>query len=110
MKQKATIHLPKLNTDGKPVTDKYGKAIIAKSITTKARVQFKSQIVKDPKGREHEVAIEIDVPPGINPKVGTDIGYVTVGGSSGEGTIRAKEEATNLAGTKVYYRTVFVDG
>ncbi|MTW85622.1 hypothetical protein F3157_08095 [Virgibacillus dakarensis] len=109
MRQKVTVNVPILGENGQPITDKYGKPK-TKQIDSKARVQFKSQLVRDAKGRERQVNLEIDLPSGFNPDNGTELDYETMAGDKGRGTIVAKDEATNLAGSKVYYRTVFVDG
>lgn len=109
MKQKVTANIPVLDGNGEPITDKYGRPQ-TNEIHSKARVQFKSQLVRDANGREHQVNLEIDIPRNFNPDVGTTVDYVTAAGDKGNGTIRAKEEILNLTGSKVFYRTVFVDG
>lgn len=109
MRQKVTANVPVLDNNGKPITDKYGRPQ-TKAIESKARVQFKSQLIRDANGQERRTSLEIDLPKEFNPGQGDGIDYVTADGDKGNGTIVAKEEATNLAGSKVYYRTVFVDG
>jgi len=109
MKQKVNANVPYLDNNGKPIIDKYGRPK-TKAIESKARVQFKSQLIRDANGQERRTSLEIDLPRDFNPSQGTEIDYVAMGGDKGSGTIVAKEESTNLAGSKVYYRTVFVDG
>lgn len=109
MKQLVTAHIPLLNDEGKPINDKYGRPQ-TETIISKAGVQFKSQIVLDTTGSERQANVEIDLPTNFNPSVGTKIDYLTIAGEKGSGTILSKDEATNLARNKVYYRTVFVDG
>src|SRR5699024_4665180 len=109
MRQKVTANVPILDEDGQPIIDKYGRPQ-TKAIQSKARVQFKSQLVRDAMGREHQVNLEIDLPRTFNPDVGTKVDYVTIAGNEASGTIRAKEEAINLSGSRVHFRTVFVDG
>lgn len=109
MNQMITAHIATLDAAGKPIPDKYGRPQTSEK-TSKARVQFKSQVVKDAQGVEHRVSLEIDIPPGFNPDVGTAVDYATIDNRAYSGTIRAKEEATNIPATKVYYRTIFVDG
>ncbi|MDY0395424.1 hypothetical protein ACFSMW_13510 [Virgibacillus halophilus] len=109
MRQKVTAYMPVLGDDGKPIRDKYSKPK-TKPIDSKARVQFKSQLVRDANGRERRVSLEIDLPSDFNPGQGIELDYVTVEGDTGRGTIVAKDETTNIAGNKVYYRTVYVDG
>ncbi len=109
MRQEVTANVPILDGNGEPITDKYGKPL-TKEIESKARVQFKSQLVRDANGQERRVNLEIDIPKNFNPGQGDGIDYVTAGGAKGSGTIVAKDEATNLSGSKVYYRTVYVNG
>lgn len=109
MRQKVTANVPVLDEIGQPIVDKYGRPQ-TKEIKSKARVQFKSQLVRDANGRERRVNLEIDLPRDFNPESGIELDYVTIDGKEGTGTIVAKDEATNLSGSRVYYRTVFVDG
>ncbi|OAK70093.1 hypothetical protein [Lederbergia galactosidilytica] len=109
MRQKVTVHFPVLDEKGQPVKDKYGKPL-TKPKTSKARVQFKTSLIRDAKGEERRVSLEIDMPPSFNPPDGTKVEYTTMGGQKAEGTIITKDEAVNLAGSKVYYRTAYVDG
>lgn len=109
MRQKVIANVPILGDNGKLIKDKYGRPQ-TEPIESKARVQFKSQLIRDANGRELRVNLEIDLPRDFNPDSGTELDYVTIDGKEGTGTIVAKDEATNLSGSKVYYRTVFVDG
>jgi hypothetical protein len=109
MPHKINAHVPVLDGNGKPITDKYGKPQ-TKAIDSKARVQFKSQLIRNSDGREHQVNLEIDLPPGFNPDEGTEVDGKDASGNPFKGTIKAKEDIINLTGSKVHYRTVFVDG
>lgn len=109
MRQWVTAFFPVLDENGQQVKDKYGRPL-TEAKTSKARVQFRSQVVYDAQGRERRVNLEIDMPPTFNPPVGTKVEYMMVDGRKAEGTIQAKDEAMNLSGSKVYYRTVYVDG
>lgn len=109
MRQQVTAHIPIFDENGEPTKDKYGRDTTEPK-TSKARVQFKSSIIRDAKGEEKRVTLEIDMPPDFNPPNGSKIEYVTMDGEKAEGTIIVKDEAVNLAGSKVYYRTAYVDG
>ena len=109
MKQKVTAHMPVLDENGEPIRDKYDRPV-TETKTSKARVQIKNNVVLDTIGSEKLANVEIDLPPAFNPEAGSQIEYVTIAGNKGSGTIISKDEATNIAGSKVYYRTVFVDG
>ncbi|HLR58914.1 MAG TPA: hypothetical protein VK094_00350 [Pseudogracilibacillus sp.] len=108
MRQEVTANVPILDENGKQIIDKYGKPK-TKPIESKARVQFKSQLVRDAQGQERQVSLEIDLPSRFNPDSGTEIDYVTIAGDTGKGTIASKDEVTNISGSKIYYRTVYVD-
>lgn len=110
MKQRVIASIPVLGPDGKVITDEFGRPLNPREVDSKARVQFKSQLVQDAQGQEHRVALEIDIPPDFNPDVGTEVEYQMIDGRTAKGVIRAKDEAVNLSGSTVYYRTVFVDG
>lgn len=109
MRQEVISKIPVLDEDGKWVVNKYGKPK-TEEIESKARVQFKSQLIADAQGRERQVNLEIDLPSEFNPDIGTELTYKTIAGDEGKGTIVNKEESTNISGSKVYFRTVFVDG
>lgn len=109
MRQRVIVFIPILDEDGKPVTEKYGKEKL-REVSSKARVQFKSQLIRDANGVERLVALEIDLPTNCNPPIDAKMEYTAVGGQKSKGTIIAKDEAVNLSGNKVYYRTVYVDG
>ncbi|GIN93326.1 hypothetical protein J22TS1_43770 [Siminovitchia terrae] len=109
MRQQVTAHIPILDENGEPIKDRYGRPM-TETKTSKARVQFKSSIIRDAKGEEKRITLEIDMPPDFNPPNGSKIEYVTMDGEKAEGTIIVKDEAVNLAGSKVYYRTAYVDG
>lgn len=109
MPHEITAHMPVLDEQGNPITDKYGKPKTEPKHSS-ARVQFKSQLVRTADGREHQVNLEIDLPPNFNPDEGTEVEGLDAGGNPFKGTIKAKEDIISLMGNKVHYRTVFVDG
>ena len=109
MNQVVIANVPIVNENGEQITDKYGRPKTEKQ-NSAARVQYRSQVVYDAQGQEQRVNLEIDLPPAFNPPVGSVIEYTTISGEYAQGTIRAKAEATNLAATRIYYRTVYVDG
>lgn len=110
MKQRVVAFIPNVDSKGRFAYDEFGKPLKQRSDQSKARIQYKSQLVQDAQGQEHRVALEIDLPPEFNPDVGTEVEYQMIDGRTAKGVIRAKDEAVNLTGSKVYYRTVYVDG
>ncbi len=110
MPHEITAHMPILDEYGDPISrDKHGKPKTEEKQSV-ARVQFKSQLVRTADGREHQVNLEIDLPPNFNPEEGTEIEGKDAGGNPFKGTIKAKEDIISLMGSKVHYRTVYVDG
>lgn len=109
MRQKIWFDYPVYDDEGNPIKDRYGK-IKTEPKESKARVQFKSNIVKDAKGEERRTSVEVDLPTSFNPTVGAGYEYTDSDGNTTTGTLISKDEAINLAGTKVYYRTVYCDG
>lgn len=109
MRQKVSLLLPVIGDDGKAVKDVYGKPKTQK-VESKARVQRTSKVIQDAQGTEHRIALEIDLPPEVNPKSGVSIEFTEISGEVLTGVIRSKEESVNLSGSKVYFRTVLVDG
>src|SRR5690606_15400988 len=95
MNQSIVANVAVLDENGKPITDKYGKPKTS-PVHSKARVQFKSQVVRDAQGVEHRINLEIDIPPGFNPDVGTSVEYTDIANRTYSGVIRAKDEATNI--------------
>lgn len=109
MNQKVSLLVPLLDSDGEQITDRNGRPV-TRNVESKARVLFKTQLVADSEGRERRVNLEIDLPREVDPASGTDISYITIAGVIGKGVIVTKEEITNIAGNKIYFRTVYVDG
>lgn len=109
MRQRIVYHAVKTDEQGNPIEDKFGRPQTIKTESV-ARVQRRSRVVADSKGTERRISLEIDLPPDVNPNIGLELEFEEPGGEWGKGTIVTKDEAINLTGTRVYYRTVFVDG
>lgn len=109
MRQRIIANVPELDAQGEPITDRYGEPVTVER-DSKARVQYKAQTVFNAQGEEKRVNLEIDIPTDFNPPTGTRVKAQTIGGEWVEGDIEAKDEATNLTASKIYYRTVYVNG
>lgn len=109
MRQECSIYQPLTDSTGKPILDKYGKpkTVVFKSV---ARVRRKGNLIITKAGTETNTNIEIDVPQSTRVKDGDKIDFVDMDGVKGTGTVISYEEATNLTGSRVLFRTVFVDG
>ena len=105
MRQQVTVKTPALDGQGNPVTDDYGKPQLD-SQTTKARVQHSTKLVTDQQGQEFQTMLEVDLPPDVPITYGTEITYTDLMGQTSTGKVRTMEESTNLAGSKVFFRTV----
>jgi hypothetical protein len=102
MKQDVIVNVPRLgekNEYGKPLTD---------PLRTKARVQYSTRTVKGTNGQTFESTLEVDLPADVPVWYGTEIEYTDYAGKVTKGLVVAMSESTNLSGTKVFFRTVFV--
>jgi hypothetical protein len=102
MKHSVVVRVPRLgekNEYGKPLKD---------PVSTNARVLYSTRTVKGTNGQTFETSLEVDLPPDIPVGYGTEIEYTDYAGKVTKGMVIAMTESTNLAGTKVYFRTVFV--
>jgi hypothetical protein len=102
MKQFVTVYVPRLGEK-----DEYGKPL-KDPLTTKARVQYSTRTVKGTNGQTYETTLEVDLPSDVPVGYGTEIQYTDYVGKVTKGLVIAVNESTNLAGTKVFFRTVFV--
>lgn len=100
MNQEVTLMSP---TDKK---DNYGRPILVPSVS-RARVQFSSRVVQGADGQHYETSLEVDLPPEILVKYGTEIHYQDAFGLT-KGKVISMNESTNLSGRKVYFRTVYI--
>lgn len=88
--------------------DDYGRPILTEQ-NVKARVQFTSRTIEGTDGNTYQSNLEVDLMPDIPVKYGTKAKYVDPDTQIvTEGTVVAIDEARNLAGTKVFFRTVFI--
>jgi len=109
MRQTCSIYQPLFNVDGTPLLDKYGKPKTIK-VESVARVRRKGNLIITKAGTETNTNIEIDVPQSTKVKDGDKVDFVDMDGVRGTGTVISYEEATNLSGSRVLFRTVYVDG
>lgn len=102
MRQSITLLIP---SDEK---DDYGRPITQDQIV-KARVQFTSRTIESSDGNTYQSNLEVDLMPDVPVKYGTKAKYEDpVTEIVTEGTVIAIDESRNLAGTKVFFRTVFI--
>ncbi|WP_414049777.1 hypothetical protein [Macrococcus animalis] len=109
MRQTCSVYQSLFNVDGTPLLDKYGKPKTIK-VESIARVRRKGNLIITKTGTETNTNIEIDVPTSTMIKDGNKIDFVDMDGIRGTGTVINYEEATNLTGSRVLFRTVYVDG
>ncbi|MFC0188486.1 hypothetical protein ACFFJY_09325 [Fictibacillus aquaticus] len=107
MRQKVTLMVPMTTPDGKVIKDDYGRPKLS-AREVKARVQKTVRVIKGADGTEKEASLEVDLMPDINVVEGTEIQYKDVFDVLTKGAVIAVNESTNLAGTKVFFRTVYI--
>jgi hypothetical protein len=86
--------------------DQYGRPVLS-PVQTKARVQFSTRLIRGTDGQEYETSLEVDLPSNVAVKHGTEIEYSDAFNGT-KGKVIAMNESTNLAGNKVYFRTVYI--
>lgn len=109
MNQRVLVHRAIKSYGNNTLTDKYGRPLTEK-VESKARVRRKSNLIITTSGTETNTNIEIDVPSQMIVKEGEEISYIDMDGNDGTGKVISYEEATNVTGSRVLFRTVFVDG
>ncbi len=109
MNQRCLIYKTVADESGVPKTDKYGRPLTS-TLESKARVRRKSNLIITSSGTETNTNIEIDVPSQMIVKEGEEIHFIDMDGNDGSGRVVSYEEATNVTGSRVLFRTVFVDG
>lgn len=109
MNQRILVYKSVADESGVPKTDKYGRPLTEK-VESKARVRRKSNLIITSNGTETNTNIEVDVPSQMLIKEGEEINYIDMDGNEGTGRVISYEEATNVTGSRVLFRTVFVDG
>lgn len=107
MNQSITLKNPVLDSLGNPDKDSFGRPKLETSVT-QARVQYSTKVIRGTDGQTYETSLEVDLPPEVKVGFGTETSYVDPFNNKIEGRVLAMSESTNLAGNKVYFRTVNV--
>ncbi|ULG70876.1 hypothetical protein [Macrococcus brunensis] len=108
MNQRVNISQVLMN-QGQPIYDDYG---IPKTgtVASDARVRRKTNLIRTANGTEHNATLEIDVPANVQVESGSTINFIDMDGNEGSGVVVSYEDATNITGSRVLFRTVYVDG
>jgi hypothetical protein len=102
MKQEVVVYVPRFGEK-----DEYGRPL-KDAIISKARVMYTTRTIMGQDGQIHETSLEVDLPPNVPVEHGTEIEYTDYVGKTTKGQVVAMNESTNLSGSKVYFRTVYV--
>lgn len=105
MNESITIKNPVLDEQGNPIKDSYGRPKL-ETDTSNARVQYSTKVVRGTDGQTYETSLEVDLPPDAKVGYQTETSYTDKFNNKVEGRVLAVNESTNLAGTRVYFRTV----
>lgn len=103
MRQTVTIYNPS------DETDRNDNPIMEEPFETIARVQRKNKSTYSPDGSSYETTLEIDIPPDVVVGYQTQIEFTDSMGITSKGPVRGLEESMNLAGNRVFFRTVQVE-
>lgn len=109
MRQHLTLQVPKVDSKGKPVLDKYSKPL-TEAKDYKCRTRERGESSNTAQIRVEDARDELDVMPGTPVQENLEVKYTTIGGEVKKGTIKAIAETTNLTASKVYFRTCVIDG
>lgn len=110
MHQKVWYTTEQLDTEGNPITDRYGRPLPGKEFEFPARVRRRTNDVRDTDGVIHNTDLEIDVPPEITVKARDEIIYETIEGTREKGIVMNIEDSVNLSGRKVFFKVLIVNG
>lgn len=109
MNQRVNISQVKLDASGQPTYNDYGIAETT-TVSSDARVRRKTNLIRTADGTEHNATLEIDVPASVQVESGSAINFIDMDGNEGSGVVVNYEDATNITGSRVLFRTVYVDG
>ncbi|WP_241958580.1 hypothetical protein [Staphylococcus haemolyticus] len=109
MKQRLTLSVPKLDANGKVMRDKYSKPLTTTQ-DYKCRTRVHGEERQSNQLRIDDARDEIDVMPNVPVDEGLEVEYTTISGKVKKGTIKAIAETPNLTGSKIYFRTLIING
>lgn len=109
MLQSLTLQVPKLDSNGKPVLDKYSKPITT-SKEYKCRTREHGEVLNTTQIRIEDSNDVVDVMPDVPVQENLEVSYTTISGERKKGTIKAIAETTNLTASKVYFKTCVING
>ncbi|WP_445506795.1 hypothetical protein [Niallia sp. 03190] len=89
-------------------TDDYSRPVLTETLIDEARVQYSSKVIERPDGTKVQATLEVDLMPDVQVKYGTEAKYENGFGEEIQGSVISIDESTNLAGTKVFFRTVLI--
>lgn len=109
MLQTLTLQIPKIDSNGKPVLDKYSKPITTSKVY-KCRTREHGEVLNTSQLRIEDSKDEVDVMPDTPVQEGMEVSYTTISGEQKKGSIIAIAETPNLTASKVYFRTCVING
>lgn len=104
-----TLQRPHLDENGNPLTDDYGKPIMDDVPVEKARIERSTKYIQGSDGQQHKCILEVDLPPEITIAEGDGARFHPPELPSMTGTIISVIDTINLAGNRVYFRTVYIE-
>lgn len=104
-----TLLKQRLDEKGNPVTDNYGKPVTQPVAVMQARIRRSTKFIQGKNGQTHQCILEIDLPPEMNVKEGDGTEYHPPDATFVKGKVISVNEALNLAGNRVYYRTIYIE-
>lgn len=107
MSDTVIVSNPKLDDEGNPIKDQYGRYIYEK-MSSIARVQHTTKVIRDSQGQELHPKLEIVLPSETRVGYGSEIDWTDRFGQPVKGSVVSIDESLNYSGNQVYFRTVYI--
>ncbi|MYL44590.1 hypothetical protein GLV94_02945 [Virgibacillus halodenitrificans] len=109
MNDNIKVFVPMIDENGQPVTDKYGRPVFNSPIESKARVKYTSKADYSQTDQSRETVVEANIPPTTQVQEGYDIEWTDRFHNTVREKVEGVTEALNYSGSKVYYRTIYIN-
>ena len=109
MHQAITFKDVKLDENGAPLTDRYGKPLPSEEVKSMANVRSIQKVMRTTDGAVSLGDYEIDVPTDVFLKSGAKITFVTIQGEEKTGIVESIEEVVPITFNSVIFKVLHVN-
>lgn len=106
MKQNIYVSVPKLDDNGNPVTDRFGKPIMGEAKKYPARIRRGDSFIRNRDGTLTHTNLTIHCDSDVPIESKQHVGFEDVNGVRGECLIESVSDSVNLSANKVYFKVV----